>query len=243
MGTMAEYCLTTVGSLAKFPSNVISFNEAASIPLASLTAYQALVYVMKVKSGDKLLILGGSGGVGIAAIQIAKILGCHVITTCSTKKVDLCKSLGADDVIDYTKEKYQEKLKNLDAIFDTVGDTSCYSCLKPNALFCSTIASLTLEAFELAGVQLSTATKALIGTMSAPTLLKAKMHNIEFKSIWMWPSAKDLNALTSFIEKKQFKPVIDKLYRLQQFKEAFDHLEDGHCAGKVVLSIQEAPVA
>ena len=120
VGTMAEYVISNDNDVALIPSN-LSFDESASIPLAGLTSYQALVDVAKLSSGENILIHAGSGGVGTIAIQLAKHLGANVTTTTSTKNVKLVKDLGADKVIDYTKHSYLDEGTKFDVVFNTLG--------------------------------------------------------------------------------------------------------------------------
>jgi NADPH:quinone reductase-like Zn-dependent oxidoreductase len=120
VGTMAEYVISNDKDVAFTPSN-LSFDESASIPLAGLTSYQALIDIAKLSSGESILIHAGSGGVGTIAIQLAKHLGANVTTTTSTKNVGMVKELGADDVIDYTKQSYLDEGAKFDIVFDTLG--------------------------------------------------------------------------------------------------------------------------
>ena len=120
VGTMAEYVISNDNDAALIPSN-LSFDESASIPLAGLTSYQALVDVAKLSSGENILIHAGSGGVGTIAIQLAKHLGANVTSTTSTKNIKLVKDLGADKVIDYTKHNYLDEGAKFDVVFDTLG--------------------------------------------------------------------------------------------------------------------------
>ena len=133
VGTMAEYVVSNEKDVALMPSN-LSFNEAASIPLAGLTAYQSLVDVAQLSSQENVLIYAGSGGVGTIAIQLAKHLGAYVTATTSTKNVAMVKKLGSDKVIDYTKENFQEQGRQFDVVYDTLGGEhtlNSFKVLKP----------------------------------------------------------------------------------------------------------------
>src|SRR5216117_4621064 len=141
-GGWAEYCISNEGESAIKPKS-LSFTEAASVPLAALTAWQALVDVGKIQAGQTVLIHGGSGGVGSFAIQIAKARGARVIATASTANQDLLKQLGADVAIDYTKTKFEDIVKDVDVVLDTVGrDTIArsYAVVKKGGII-TTIAS------------------------------------------------------------------------------------------------------
>ena len=133
VGTMAEYVVSNEKDVALMPLN-LSFNEAASIPLAGLTAFQSLVDVAKLSSQEHILIYAGSGGVGTIAIQLAKHLGAYVTATTSTRNVDMVKKLGSDKVIDYTKENFLEQGRQFDVVFDTLGGEhtlNSFKVLKP----------------------------------------------------------------------------------------------------------------
>ena len=129
VGTMAEYVISNDNDAALIPSN-LSFDESASIPLAGLTSYQALIDVAKLSSGENILIHAGSGGVGSIAIQLAKHLGANVTSTTSTKNVKLVKDLGADKVIDYTKHNYLDEGAKFDVVFDTLGGEHTLNAFK-----------------------------------------------------------------------------------------------------------------
>ncbi len=214
----SEYVVAKPEDLSPKPTN-LDYNEAASVPLAALTAYQALVNLGELKSGSKVLINGCSGGVGHFGVQIAKALGAEVTGVCSTKNVKLSKELGADKIIDYTKENIAKSIEKYDIFFDAVANQS-YGKIKPilnkNGRYVTTLPSV--------GVILNSVT----GLLSSK---KAKMINAK-------SNPQDLQQITNWIEDGKVKPVIDKVYSLEDIREAHRHSETGRVVGKLVISIK-----
>lgn len=214
----AEFVIAKPTDLAQKPAN-LNFNEAATVPLAALTAYQALVNLGGITKNSRVLINGCSGGVGHFGVQIAKTLGAHVIGVCSTKNTALAKDLGADKVIDYTKENVTDKKEKYDIFFDAVANQS-YSKIKPilnkNGRYVSTLPSV--------GVILNS----IIGLFSSK---KAKMINVK-------SNPQDLLQITKWIENGKLKPIIDKVYPLEDVQEAHRYSETGRVIGKLALSIK-----
>ena len=218
LGAFAEYAC--VGETATFPkSKDITFEETACIPIAGLTALQALRDKGRIASGKKVLINGASGGVGHFAVQIAKIFGAEVTGVCSGANADLVKSLGADSVIDYTKQDFTKGTERYDLIFDAVAKRSfreCKSVLGPNGCYVSTLPSLSVIVSQY-GTGLFTAKKA--------------------RTIMVAPNSSDLAWVTSRIEEAGIKVVIDRVYPLGQAKEALAYSESGRARGKIVLNV------
>ena len=214
----AEYVVAKPEDLAQKPVN-LNFNEAASVPLTALTAYQALVNHGELTKSSKVLINGCSGGVGHFALQIAKALGADVTGVCSTKNIVLAKELGADKVIDYTKENVTDKKDKYDIFFDAVANQS-YGKVKPilknEGRYVTTLPAV--------GVILNSIT----GIFNSK---KAKMINVK-------SSPKDLQLITEMIENGKVKPVIDKIYPLEDIREAHRYSETGRVVGKLALSIK-----
>ncbi len=211
-GALAELATTKPENIAKKPAK-LNHSEAASLVLVGVSAFQALDQ-LKLKPASKLLIQGGAGGIGSAAIQYAKHLGTYVATTVREADVAFVKSLGADQVIDYQKAKASEKLHNFDAVFDTVGDEvykDSFKVLKKGG----PIISMTMPPDE------ELATK-----YQVKALYQGTKVNIE-----------SLNRLTKLIEGNVITPHVDKEFPLAQTAEAFKHLETGHPKGKVVIKI------
>lgn len=216
--TYAEFVVAKPEDLALKPTN-LNFNEAASVPLAALTAYQALVNHGELKKSSKVLINGCSGGVGHFALQIAKALGAEVTGVCSTKNIALAKELGADFVIDYTKENVTANKEKYDIFFDAVANQS-YGKIKPilkkKGKYVTTLPAV--------GVILNSIT----GLFSSK---KARMINVK-------SNPQDLQQLTKWIENSKVKPIIDKIYPLEDIREAHRHSETGRVVGKLALSIK-----
>ena len=216
--TYAEFVVANHKDLALKPYN-LNFNESASVPLAALTAYQALVNIGKLTKSSKVLVNGCSGGVGHFAVQIAKAIGADVTGVCSAKNTKLAKELGADKVIDYTKENVTANKEKYDIFFDAVANQS-YGRIKPilnkNGRYVSTLPSV--------GVILNSVT----GLFSTK---KAKMINVK-------SNLQYLQQLTKWIENDKVKPIIDKIYLLEDVSEAHRYSETGRVVGKLTLSIR-----
>ncbi|MBT3208780.1 MAG: NADP-dependent oxidoreductase [Bacteroidetes bacterium] len=230
MGTIAEYVAVTSVAVSKKPGN-ISFEEAASLPLAGLTALQSLEHA-GVKQNDKVLIHAGSGGVGSLAIQYAKAKGAYVYTTTSTSNVQWVKELGADIVIDYKKEDYKTIAKDLDIVFDTLGDNytvEAFELLKQGGKVVSVKGALdedTAKMFGMVDYKLSEELVKLINAKDA-----------SYKYIFMHPNGAHLNEIKLLVEDEKIKPVIDKVYPFADSIEAFTHLASGRAKGKIVIKI------
>lgn len=235
MGGLAERVAADERVVAKKPTRA-SFVEAAAIPLAGLTALQALRECAQLKAGQRVLIHAGAGGVGSLAIQIAKIMGLHVVTTTSTKNVDFVTSLGADEVIDYTKEKVSDRARDLDAVFDTLGTTELESlaAVKRGGVVVG-IGGLPDGAF--AREWLPAWTRPAIWLMTAKRRRIAARHGARFLYLFMRPDGEQLAELASWIDAGTLKPIVHRTYPLAEFREAFAELERGRARGKIVLTI------
>ena len=223
-GAYAEYkCMPESGALAIKPANM-SYEEAASFPNGALTALPFLRDKGKIQSGQTVLIYGASGSVGTAAVQLAKYYGAEVTGVCSTTNLEWVKSLGADQVIDYTQEDCSENGKTYDIIFETVGKRSFSACK----------GSLTDE-----GIYLTTVPTPMgILNMILPARRSGK--KVGFMAAGLRPASekiKDLVFLTELIEAGKLKPVIDKVYPLEQMAEAHRYVEQGHKKGNVVITV------
>ncbi|WP_373463259.1 NAD(P)-dependent alcohol dehydrogenase [Bacillus sp. SORGH_AS_0510] len=221
-GGFAEYVAVPESALAVKPAN-LSFEEAAAVPMAGVTALQGLRDKGQIESGQKVLINGASGGVGTFAIQIAKSFGAEVTGVCSTRNIDILRSIGADNAIDYTKEDFTKKMKNYDLIVGVNGHHSMSDykkALKPNGRFVHVggSGSQMFQAMAL-GPWISLTEKKKMGTF----LQRANQ--------------KDLIYMKKLIEDGKVKPVIDRSYKLSEVKEAFKYFAKGHAQGKVVITI------
>ena len=228
-GAYAQYvCPRATRAVALKPANV-SFEEAASVNIAGITALQAVRDKGKVQPGQKVLINGASGGVGTFAIQIAKSLGADVTGVCSTRNVDLVKSLGADHVIDYTKEDFTKDDQKYDVILDNVGNHSLSECrgvLTPNGKYVLIGGGGANEQGFLGGLG-----KALWA------MLFSKFVNQQMGMMMADANQKDLTILAEMMQSGKLKPVIDRTYKLDQVPDAIRYVEQGHARGKVIITV------
>ncbi len=239
IGSFAEYISVNENDIALKPKN-LSMEEAGSIPLVGLTAWQALVEMAKLQKGQKVFIQAGSGGVGTFAIQLAKHLGAYVATTTSKKNIDLVKSLGADLIIDYKTENFETKLKDYDLVLHSNKDSKILEkslrVLKPGGQLISLVGPPTPE--FAAALGLSWPLKLVIKLLSFSAGKKAKKLNVSFKFLFMRAEGKQLGEITKLIEAGVIKPVIDKVFPFEQTNEALAYVETGRSRGKVVIKIK-----
>jgi NADPH:quinone reductase-like Zn-dependent oxidoreductase len=229
-GAFAQYvCVRESRAVTLKPSN-LTFEQAASVNIAGITALQAVRDRGKVQPGQKVLINGASGGVGTFAVQIAKSYGADVTGVCSTRNVDLVQSLGADHVIDYTKEDFTKGDQRYDVILDNVANHSLLECrraLKPKGIY-------VLIGGGGPGEQ------GLIGPLAKPikAMLLSPFVSQKMGMMMADPSNKDLTILGDMMQSGKLKPVIDRTYKLSEVPEAIRYLEQGHARGKVVISLE-----
>lgn len=238
IGTLAEYVCANESDVAIKPKN-LSFEEAASIPLVGLTSWQALFEEGKMKSGSKVFIPAGSGGVGTFAVQLAKHYGAYVATNTSASNVKFVSSLGADRVYNYEKDDFEKDLKDFDVVFDTMGgDTQSHSfdILKKKGKLISIVGPPN-PAFVLDN---ALGAKMLAGSIALgfKNILKSQITNKQYKFFLMHPDGKTLEKITELIEAENIKPVIDKVFAFKDVSSAIAHTEKGHNRGKVVVSME-----
>jgi len=239
MGTFAEYISVNENDLALKPKN-LTMEEAASIPLVGLTAWQALVEIANLKKGQKVFIQAGSGGVGTFAIQLAKHLGAFVATTTSTTNIDLVKRLGADVVVDYKKEDFGIILKDYDLVLHSNRDSKVLEkslrILKPGGRLISLTGPPTPEFAKELGLpwHLKFVTKLL----SSGAKKKAQKFKAKFTFLFMRAQGDQLSQITKLIESGVIKPVMDKVFPFDQTNEAMAYVETGRAKGKVVVKIK-----
>jgi NADPH:quinone reductase-like Zn-dependent oxidoreductase len=235
MGGLAERVAADESVVALKPVRT-SFEEAAAVPLAALTSLQALRESAALRPGQRVLIHAGAGGVGTLAIQIAKILGLWVATTTSTKNIDFVKSLGADEVIDYTKERLPDRVRDLDAVFDTLGasEVESLSLVKRGGLVVG-IGGLPDVAF--ARERMPWWTPAGLWLATTRRRRAAARAGARFIYLFMRPDGAQLAELTSWIDGGKLKPILHRTYSLVEFRDAFAELERGHARGKIVMMI------
>lgn len=237
IGTFAEFVAVKEDSLAIKPKN-ITMEEAASIPLVGLTAWQALVEKAKLKKGQKVFIQAGSGGVGTFAIQLAKHLGATVATTTSTGNVAWVKSLGADTVIDYKKDDFEKVLRDYDvALNSQEGKTleKSLGVLKPGGQLISISGPPDPEFAD--AIQSPWFVKQIIRILSFGTRIKAKRCGVSYSFLFMKASGSQLRQITPLIESGAIRPVVDKVFPFDATNEALAYIESGRAKGKVVIKV------
>jgi NADPH:quinone reductase-like Zn-dependent oxidoreductase len=238
MGAFAEYAVALEDHAARMPAS-LDFTAAAAVPLAALTALQALRDELHLGTGQRVFIPGGAGGVGTFAIQIAKHLGAYVATTASPRGEALVRRLGADLVIDYTRERFEEKLSGYDCAFDLIGgDTLArlWSVLKPGGRVVS-IAGLPEPVTAQKDLGRGFGLAALFWVASLTTRVLAARHGCTYRYLFMHPSGADLAYLASLIDANKLEVVIDRVFPFAEAKEAMAYLETGRVKGKVVLAM------
>jgi NADPH:quinone reductase-like Zn-dependent oxidoreductase len=229
-GAFAEYvCPRTDRAIALKPAN-ITFEEAASVNIAGITALQAIRDKGKVQSGQKVLINGASGGVGTFAVQIAKTFGANVTGVCSTRNVDLVRSLGADQVIDYTKEDFTKGEQRYDVILDNVTNHSLLECKR----------ALTPQGKYVMIGGGGPNEQGFIGPLANPIKAMLLSPFVSQKMGMMMADAnqKDLTVLADLMQTGKVKPVIDRTYKLSEVPDAIRYVEQGHARGKVVITVE-----
>jgi NADPH:quinone reductase-like Zn-dependent oxidoreductase len=231
-GALAEYACTLERALASKPPNV-SFEQAASLPLAGLTALQG-VRQGKIQPGQKVLINGATGGVGTFAVQIAKSLGAEVTAVCSTRNVDLVRSIGADHVIDYTKEDFTKSDQRYEVIFDNVCNHSFFE--RRRVLTAKGIC--VLAGMGGAGVKEGQAIGRIAGNLFTARGLSS-FTNQKFAQYMTKMSKPDLMLLGELIQAGKIRPVIERTYELNDAPEAIRQFDAGHARGKLVITVGE----
>jgi NADPH:quinone reductase-like Zn-dependent oxidoreductase len=238
IGTFAEFIAVKASSVALKPSN-LSMEEAASIPLVALTAWQVLVETAKLKKGQKVFIQAGSGGVGAIAIQLAKHLGAFVATTTSTCNVEWVKALGADVVIDYKKQDFSTELRDYDVVLNSLGNDELeksLQVLKPGGHLISISGPPTPE--FAADKKLAWPLKQVLRLLSRGIRKKAKRSGIHYTFLFMRASGGQLGEISSLIESGVIKPAVDRIFPLNSVAEALAYVETGRAKGKVVINVK-----
>jgi NADPH:quinone reductase-like Zn-dependent oxidoreductase len=221
-GACAEFACAKEGKLAPMPGN-LTFAQAAALPTSALTALQALRDHGKVRPGQKVLINGASGGVGTFAVQIAKALGAEVTGVCSTANVDMIRSIGADHVIDYTKEDFTQGAPRYDLILDNVASHSFADYRR---------------VLEPRGTLMPNSGHAGMGYVVKAFLLPLFVRQVE-RPFVAKPNQGDLITLKELVEAGRVTPVIDRTYPLSETAEAFRYLDQGHARGEVVIVVEK----
>ncbi|NUP05216.1 MAG: NADP-dependent oxidoreductase [Polyangiaceae bacterium] len=238
LGAFAEVATVEESLVAKMPEG-LDFETAAAVPLAALTALQALRDELRLSPGQHVFISAGAGGVGTYAIQIAKWLGANVTTTASPKGEALVKRLGADRVVDYTKEKFEEVLRDYDGAFDLVGGETLentFRIVKPGATVVS-VAGMPEPTTARKDLQAGPILAALFWFASRRLRKAASRHGARYRYLFMHPSGTELTELASLIDQKKLEPIVDKVFSFDEIGEAFAYLEAGHAKGKIVIRL------
>jgi NADPH:quinone reductase-like Zn-dependent oxidoreductase len=226
-GSFADYARARADKLAPKPAN-LTFEQAAAVPISGLTALQGLRDKGKVQRGQKVLIIGAAGGVGSFAVQLAKAFGAEVTGVCSTAKVDLVRSIGADHVIDYTREDFADGARHWDLIVDTAGRRSLLQLRRALA----SRGTLVIVGGEGGGRWLGGFDRQILRAPILSPLVRQTLRPLTSKE-----RSEDLVVLKELIEVGKVTPVIDRTYPLGEVPEAIRHLEQGHARGKIVIRV------
>lgn len=238
MGGLAELAVAHESFVAKMPAT-LGFEAAAAVPLAALTALQALRDELHLQPGQRLLITGGAGGVGTFALQIAKHLGAVVATTASPRGEALVRRLGADIVIDYTRERFEDMLRDYDAVFDLMGGADLmrsFSVVKRGGMVVS-VAGMPEPETARRDLGRGGALAALFWLASLGVRREAARYGVRYRYLFMHPSGADLEYITRLIEARTLEVIVDRVFPLAEAKAALAYLETGRAKGKVVVSI------
>ena len=227
-GAFAEYACAPESTVVEKPDN-LTFEQAASVPVAAFTALQGLRDMGHLQPGQTVLMNGAAGGVGTFAVQIAKAFGAEVTGVCSTRNVDLVRSLGADHVIDYTQEDFTTRGHHYDLVFDCVGNHSLSACrrvLHPQGRL--------IMVGDRSGRGMISLLARLITALVMSQLVSQQLGTLLAK-----PNPEDLTVMYELMKAGKVTPVIDKRYRLSEVPEALRYLEEGHARGKVVITVEQ----
>lgn len=237
-GAIAEFAVVPESAAALKPAN-LDFVQAASIPMVGLTSWQALKERVNLQAGQKVFIPAGSGGVGTFAIQLAKHLGAKVGTTTSTGNVQLVSSLGADEVVDYKKQEFEEVLRGYDAMLGTVrGDAmeKSVGILKSGGTMVSLVGPLDAAFARARGLNFFLTF--VFGLMSRKIMRLAKKREVTYSFLFAHPDGDQLTEISGLLQTGHIRPVIDKVFPFEQAKEALEYLAQGRAKGKVVVKVR-----
>ncbi|MDF2832624.1 NADP-dependent oxidoreductase [Chryseobacterium indoltheticum] len=238
IGTFAEFISIDEKDIALKPKN-LSMEEAASIPLVGLTAWQALIEQSNVQKGQKVFIQAGSGGVGTFAIQLAKYLGATVATTASEKSFEVLKNLGADVLIDYKTQDFEDALIDYDFVLNSQDNKTLeksFEVIKPGGKIVSISGPPTPVFAE--EHRLPWYVKLATRFLSSKIRKRAKKQNVNYSFLFMTANGKQLSEITHLIESGKIKPVIDKVFAFEKTNDALQYIESGRAKGKVVIKMK-----
>ncbi|ATM01295.1 NADPH:quinone oxidoreductase [Aeromonas sp. CA23] len=236
-GSIAEFAVVPESAAALKPAN-LDFVQAASIPMVGLTSWQALKERAHLRAGQKVFIPAGAGGIGTFAIQLAKHLGAKVGTTTSTGNVALVRSLGADEVVDYKKQEFENVLRGYDAVLGTIrGDAleKSIGILTPGSKIVSLVGPL--DAAFARDRRLNIVLTCLFRLMSRKIMRLAKKRDVTYSFLFARPDGAQLAEIGKLLEQGHIRPVIDRVFPFEQAKEALAYLAQGHAKGKVVIKM------
>jgi NADPH:quinone reductase-like Zn-dependent oxidoreductase len=238
IGTFAERIAVEQNAVALKPAN-LNMEQAAGIPLVALTAWQALVDIARLQKGQKVLIHAGSGGVGTIAIQLAKHLGAVVATTTSTANVEWVKALGADVVIDYKQQRFEQELRDYDVVLNSLGTDvleNSLKVLKPGGQLISISGPPTAEFAKAQG--LAWPLRQVMRLLSLSIRRKARKQDVRYSFLFMRANGAQLQEITTLIEAGEIKPVLDRTFAFESAGEALTYVEQGRAKGKVIVQIK-----
>ena len=240
IGAFAEFAVVAEADAAAKPANLTHI-EAAAVPLAGLTAWQALFEIGGLKAGQKVLIHAGSGGVGTFAIQLARHAGATVATTVGARNAELARNLGANVVIDYKSQRFEDVVSGQDLVFDTqAGDIQhrSFAVLKRGGVLVSIAGKPDGRLVRQWG--LNPLLGVLLDFLSRKSLRLAKKHGVRYEYLFMHPSGEQLAQIGRLLADGSVRTVIDKVFPLEQVREALAYSEAGHATGKVVVEVKAA---
>jgi alcohol dehydrogenase len=238
IGTFAEFAVVHDGAAALKPTNV-TFEEAASLPLVALTAWQALVQIGRLGANQRVLIHAGSGGVGSVAIQLARHLGATVFTTVGKRNVELVKRLGANVAIDYRTERFEDVATDCDVVLDSAGGDTlvrCFECVKAGGVVVSINSSTPSPAFARSW-GLNPIIVFAIRMLSRKTLAAARKHRARYEYFFVRADGEQLTHITRLVESGAITPLVDQVFRLEEVRAALAYSESGRATGKVVIKV------
>lgn len=240
MGAFADYAVAPEVLLARMPAS-LDFEEAAGVPLAGLTALQALRDELHLSAGSCVFIPGGAGGVGTFAIQLAKWLGAKVITTASPRGRALVARLGADLVIDYTTQRFEDHVRDVDGVFDLIGGetlNTSFGVVKRGGTVVS-IAGLPEPQTARKDLGRGAGLEVLFWFASFGLRARARKHGVHYRYLFMHPSGTELAELARLIDDGKLEPITDRVFPFADIGQAFAYLESGRAKGKVVVRMSD----
>jgi alcohol dehydrogenase len=240
IGAFAESAVVREVSAAPKPAN-LTFEEAASLPLVALTAWQALVELAQLRAGQKVLIHAGSGGVGTVAIQLAHHLGATVLTTVGERNVDLVRRLGADVAIDYRSVRFEDVARECDVVLDSAGGDTLvrsFASVKRGGVVVSIGGTPSVEFARRRGM--NPVLVLAVAFMSRKVVAAARRRGARYEYLYMRPDGEQLRRITALVESGAMRPVIDRTFPLERVRDALAYSESGRATGKVVITVEPA---